>query len=533
MIRVSLQTKILTLITSLILFVTIIFTGIIAYIETQQTEKNMGQRALQVATTISFMPTIKNAFALEEPSSVIQPFAEEIRKRTGAEFVVVGNADGMRYSHPDAWKIGRHMVGGDNGRALIDGEYYTSKAVGSLGPSLRGKAPIFNEQGEIIGLVSVGFMIDDIQTVIINKIIKISGLALIVILLGVVGGIALTRNIRKDTLGLEPHEIASLFRDRHAILLSIDEGIIAMDQEGEISMMNPSAQRILGLSKDCRNKKIEDVIPNTQMYNVLKSGEKDQNVEMILRNRNVIVNRTPIIENGNVVGVVASFKDKTEVNEMLNTLTEVRSYSEDLRAQTHEFTNKLYVLSGLLQLGHYKEAIEFIQTESEVHRHQNKVLLGQIKDRTVQAILLGKIGKASEKKITFDIDPNTSLNQLPNHIDMFKVVTILGNLIDNAMEAVENQGEKRVVFFATDIGKDIVFDISDNGIGILEEKMEFLFQRGYSTKDMEERGFGLSIVKEIVDELEGQIEIHNQENGGAVFSVFLPKQMSDNLSKYA
>src|SRR5699024_10223741 len=126
------------------------------------------------------------------------------------------------------------------------------------------------------------------------------------------------------------------------------------------------------------------------------------------------VNRTPIVnEHGEVSGVVASFRDKTEINEMLNTLTEVRKYSEDLRAQTHELTNKLYVLSGLLQLGHYNEAIELIQTESKTNMVQNKVLLEQIKDRTVQAILLGKIGKASEKKVDIKLDPHSRLEKLP------------------------------------------------------------------------------------------------------------------------
>ncbi|MDC3412012.1 ATP-binding protein [Terrihalobacillus insolitus] len=532
--RISLQTKILTLIISLVLFVTIVLTGIIAYIQSQQTERNIGQRALQVATTVSFMPTIKNAFELEDPAVVIQPIAEKIREMVGAEFIVVGNAQSIRYSHPDSYKLGKRMVGGDNGKALIDGQYYTSKAVGSLGPSLRGKAPIFNDEGEIIGLVSVGFMIEDIKTIVFDKLLKISGFSLLVILLGVIGGIALTRNIRKDTLGLEPHQIASLYRDRNAILLSIKEGITAIDKNGNITMMNDAAQEILGLSEDWTDRKIEDILPNTKMYDVLKTGKKEKDTEMILRDRVVIVNRTPIIENGEVVGVVASFRDKTEIKEMLDTLSEVRRYSEDLRAQTHEYTNKLYVLSGLLQLGHYSEAIALIQTESEINQYQNRVLIGQIKDRTVQAILLGKIGKASEKKVKFEIDQNSSLSALPKRIDMSSLITILGNLLDNAIEAVEYQEEKRVVFFATDVGKDIVFDISDNGPGIKEEHAKFIFNKGFSTKkNKEDRGYGLSIVQEVVEELQGEMEVHNQKDGGAVFSIFIPKELTIKESRYA
>lgn len=177
---VSLQTKILGLIIFLIVLVTIFLTGIIAFLESEETTENIGQRALHVATTVSLMPSVKNAFELDEPEKVIQPIAEGIRKKVGAEFIVVGNAKGIRYSHPDEWKLGKHMVCGDNTRALVYGEYYTSQAVGSLGPSLRGKAPIINEQGKIIGLVSVGFLVEDIKTIVVKKLVKISSISLMV-----------------------------------------------------------------------------------------------------------------------------------------------------------------------------------------------------------------------------------------------------------------------------------------------------------------------------------------------------------------
>jgi two-component system, CitB family, sensor histidine kinase CitS len=521
--RVSLQTKILTLVVSLILFLTFLLTAINAYIESEQTEENMGQRALQVAITISYMPTIIEAFNLQDPSVVVQPTVENIRKSVGAEFIVIGNRNSVRYSHPDPDKIGKTMVGGDNDPALVDGQYYISKAVGSLGPSLRGKAPIFNEQGEIIGIVSVGFMMDDVRTVILNRIVKIAGAAVVILLIGILGSILLARSIRKDTLGLEPQQIASLYRERSAILQSIKEGIISIDHTGRISMMNYSGMKMLGLTEDCLNQKIEEILPNTKMYNVLLSGKTQRDDEMELFNRIFIVNRTPIIENGEVVGVVATFRDKTEIQEMLNTLSEVRRYSEDLRAQTHEYTNKLYVLSGLLQLGHYTDAVELIQLESNLHKHQTRVLLEHINDRTVQAILLGKMGKASEKKVTLQVDPVSSIKSIPKHIDMTKLITILGNLLDNAIEAISESEKKKVTFFATDEGHDIIFEVADSGIGIDESTLHEIFQRGFSTKGDKDRGYGLAIVQEVVEELEGTIEVHNEKNGGAVFTVFIPK----------
>src|SRR5699024_9618908 len=278
-----------------------------------------------------------------------------------------------------------------------------------------------------------------------------------------VGGILLARDIRKDTFELEPHQIASLYQDRNAILSSVKEGIIAIDKKGNINMINESAKQLLGLRFDKEPKKIEEVVPNTKMYEVLRSGQPVKNDEMMINNRSVIVNRIPIkSKDGAITGVVSSFRDKTEMNEMLETLSEIRSYSEDLRAQTHEYTNKLYVLSGLLQLEHYEEAIDLIQQESEINIQQNKVLIERIQDKTVQAILLGKISKCSEKKIDFTIDGDSYLHTLPEHIDAVKLIAILGNIIDNAMEAVEDCEEKKIRFFATDIGNDIVFEIADS-----------------------------------------------------------------------
>ncbi|MEN2768578.1 sensor histidine kinase [Ornithinibacillus xuwenensis] len=524
MTKISLKTKILVLIVGLIILITISLTAIFAFYESKDIEKQIGDQALNAATTISVMPTVIRAFETENPSSILQPIAEDIREFIGAEFIVIGNAESIRYAHPDVEKIGYKMVGGDNDKALIDGEFYTSRAIGSLGPSLRGKAPIFNTNGDIIGIVSVGYMVDDIQSIIFDKLIKISGSAIIVIILGIFGGVMLARNIRKDTFGLEPYQIAALYHDRNAILSSIKEGIIAIDPQGRITMMNEPARKMLGLENTSENQRIEEVFPNTKMYDVLKSGKPMKDDEMKLHNRMVIVNRTFIRnEADEIVGVVASFRDKTEINEMITTLSEVRKYSEDLRAQTHEYTNKLYVLSGLLQLGHYKEAIELIQIESKSASTQNKILLEQIKDRTVQAILLGKIGKASEKKIDFQIDPNSYLEELPKHIDIAKLITIIGNLIDNAIESVEASEVKEVIFFGTDLGEDIVFEIADTGDGILDEDIKNIFELGYSTKSGSERGYGLAIVKDTIADLEGQIEVHNQPSGGAVFSVFIPK----------
>ncbi|MHA4200946.1 ATP-binding protein [Bacillus cereus] len=523
--KVSLQTKIVSLIITLILFVVLLLAGIFVYIQSVDTKHQVEQLALQTAKSLSFMPAIKEAFQNNEHKSTIQSIAEQVREQAGADYVIVEDRYGVMYSHSNSELIGTKSNNPYNYEALTFGGYYTLEGNGTSGPALMAKAPIIVHNGDydqVVGVVTVEFLIKGIESNILSRTKEIILFSLGVLLAGIVGGILLARSIRKDTLGLEPNEIAALYRERSAILLSIKEGIIAIDQNGFITMMNTSAEEMLHVNDDYMQQHISKVLPNFNMERVL---ETDQ--EIAFQDKVFILNMTPILENNSTVGVVCSFRDKTELQNLVNTISEVRKYSEDLRAQTHEFTNKLFVLSGLLQLGQYKEAIEFIQQESNIHQSQNHILFHQIHDAKVQAILLGKIGTASEKKIDFHIEGDSALHPLPDHIKVSHLITILGNIIDNAFDAVSEREEKSVSFFVTDIGHDIVFEVIDSGIGIPTEKITTIFQKGFSTKG-NNRGYGLANVKEMVDVLEGIIEIQNEKNGGAIFTIYLPKTLRES-----
>jgi two-component system, CitB family, sensor histidine kinase CitS len=523
--KITLQTKIFGLVLLLGLLLILLLTIFFGYRESKQIEENRGRMALEISKTVSFIPTIIAAFQTSDPSKTIQPIAEKIRKETGAEFVVIGNKDGTRYSHPLRSLIGKKMKGGDNERAIIEGEYYVSKAKGSLGPSIRGKSPIFNKKGEVIGIVSVGFLLEDVHQQIMNNVTKVLLVSLFAFLISLFGSILLGRNIRKDTMGLEPYEIAALYKEKNAVLHGVKEGILAIDKEGYITMMNQPAKRLLDIKGSVRHLKVDGLFPSDYLYEVLKSGHPQVDKEMVWKDKTVIVNCTPLFDDSEVSGVVASFRDKTEIEQMLNTLSEVNRYSEDLRAQTHEYTNKLYVLLGLLQLEEYEQAIEMIQSETQILQFQNSIVFNHIEDTKVQAILLGKLGKASEKKINFEIVPDSYLNELPAHFKISNLIVILGNLIDNAFEAVAGLESPNVKFFATDIGSDIIFEIADNGMGISEGKIPLLFARGFTSKNgAERRGFGLSNAEDAVVEMNGIIEVQSTPESGTVFTVYLPKE---------
>lgn len=536
--KLSLQTKILLLVLSLNLFLIFILTSYFSYMEGKQIKEDKGRLALELSKSISFMPTIIDAFESENPSRTIQPLAEKIRKETGAEFIVVGNREGIRYSHPLVSKLGEKMVGGDNDRAFLYGEYYISEAKGSLGLSMRGKSPIFNQAGDIIGVVSVGFLVEEVEKQIFNNLFKQLSISLLALIISVIASYTLARSIRKDTLGLEPYEIANLYKEKNAVFDSVQEGILSIDKNGNITSVNQRAKSLLGIKGTVSILKADEFFPSKYVYEVLRSGNPQIDKEVTWKNKTIIVSCTPLFDDKGVSGAVASFRDKTEIEEMVNTLSEMKIYSEDLRAQTHEYTNKLYVLYGLLQLGEYKEAIDMIQGETSVLKFQNRIVFDQIMDPKVQGILLGKIGKASEKKVKFEINPESYLDKLPNHIKLSQLTMILGNIIDNALESVIEAEEPAVELFATDIGEDIIFEINDNGKGIPEKEISIIFDRGFTTKTGGiPRGYGLSNVDRAVKELGGIIEVQSGHEN-TVFTVYLPKEQfggenSETESRYS
>ncbi|KOF08695.1 ATPase [Planococcus glaciei] len=524
--KIPLQTKILGLISALVFFIVILLAGIFAYLESIDTRAQVEQLALQTAKTIALMPELREGIEQKDIDSRFRPIAEQVKDQVNAADIVIENREEIIYSHVDSTLISQKSMDPANYQALIFGGSNNFEVARKQGSVLTGKVPVIADYGEytqIIGTVSVEFLERDIYQSITER-IKMIGLAsLAVVLLGIIGGVLLAKSIRNDTLGLEPHEIASLYRERNAILLSVKEGIIAIDGKGFITLINHSAKSMLNLdSENLLGQPIKHFLHHIKIDDVLRTEKAVTNAEVPINEKTFIFNIIPIIENGTVAGAVSSFRDKTELKSLMNTITEVREYSDGLRAQTHEYANKLFLLSGLLQLDRHQEALEFIQKESVIHQQQNQVLFNQIHDTNVQAVLLGKISKASEKKILLEIDAESYIDPFPVHIEAADIAIIIGNLLDNAFDAVEHQLEKKVAFSITGVGSEIIIEVTDNGKGISSEALTSLFTLGYSSKG-DKRGYGLFNVKRIVESLGGTVEVNNMREGRTIFTVYLPK----------
>lgn len=515
----------------LIIFLITIVTGISFYYTLSDAIKEeVGLKALHIAKTTASRPDIVEGFYHENPTEVLQPIAEKIRLETEAEYVVIGDKDGIRYAHPVEDRIGKEMVGGDNEGALVHGLSYISESTGTLGPAIRGKVPVYGYDGEIIGVVSVGYLKKNIINLLfLDYIDNIIIIVVFGIIIGVICSFLLSKRIKKDLLNYEPIEIAELLKQRNALIESVREGIIMVNQEGVITVANSAAYKTLSISENdpLIGKGIRAVIPNTNMFEVLKYGEKHLDKPTEIAGKQTIVNRIPIWNGDKVVGAVASFRLQSEIDSLVMELSQVKKYTEALRAQTHEYNNFLYTISGLVQLGNYDEALSLIHSERAEQGSLIHFISQRIRDSFINGILIGFFNRAKELKVRFIIDEDSQLDDLPKDIQKHLLVSILGNLLTNAFEAVEHLDEKnRIVrVLVVDQGRDLVIEVEDSGKGLDEELKGALFEKRISTKakNSEQHGYGLVKVSENVKELGGEIFIEHGDLGGALFLIVINK----------
>ncbi|MPY23255.1 sensor histidine kinase [Shewanella psychropiezotolerans] len=491
-------------------------------------EEQIGKRALALSKSLVHHPIIIQGL-INKDSASVQAFAEIIRHNTEARFIVVGDIDGIRYSHPNVSKLGKKMVGGDNTQALIYGESYISKAKGSLGISVRGKSPIYSPQGDIIGLVSVGFLEEDIDKVVDKFKRNLNFFFGLILLAGVGVTIYISKRYRDDIFGLEPEEIARTYTERKAVLASILEAIIVINEAGVITSVNPVALKLIGdVDKDkIVGSAIDDLLSLSPMLSADNAEVSWRDIEVDINGQLMILTKTPLLINGENKGAVLSFRLKDDIVVLSRKLSQVQQFSTMLQVQTHEYSNKLNTIGGLIQIGSVDEALELITSESSGYQEMIEFLITTIKDPVMAGFFLGKYNQARECNIEFIIESDSSLNDIPVHIPREKLVTILGNIIDNAFDAsLKNSAKIHMVnLHMTDIGNDLIFEVVDSGGGIGSDLKANIFALGETTKAEMGHGIGMYLVKNALAQLGGSISISNAKGGGTIMTVYIPKQL--------
>jgi two-component system, CitB family, sensor kinase len=486
----------------------------------KQLDRQSGRQSLAIARTVAQIPEIRHAVVQPRPSPVVQAIAERIRERTGASFVVVANDKGIRYSHPDREKIGQPLST-DPSEVLL-GREYVGVQTGSLGTSVRGKVPIRDASGRVIGLVSVGLLERRVSAQLRADLPVILIPALIGLALGALGSLLLARRIKRQTFGLEPPEMATLLEQREAVLHGIREGTVATDWAGRVTLVNDEAERLLSIDDSALGRPLSEILRPGHTRDVL-TGAVDASDEMVLVDDRVLVaNRMPVTVRGRSVGAVITLRDRTELEKLLRELHDVRSLADALRAQEHEFSHRLHVVAGLIELGRNDEALRYVNHSSLVHQGLVASVVESIGEPTVAALLLGKAAIASERGIELRLTDDTLLpedSQAPREL-----VTVIGNLIDNALDSVASAGGGWIAVTIRDEDEGVLVRVHDSGPGVDPRLVEEIFRDGFTTKAATgtgRRGLGLALVSQTVHRRPGgYVNVTNE--GGALFTAFVP-----------
>ncbi|KUM51903.1 sensor histidine kinase [Rheinheimera sp. EpRS3] len=526
----KLETRLILWVTGLCLLQLLVFGSIVYALLAENLHQQTGERALTLANAVASRPDVQRALLQQRADASLLNTVEQLRQHTGADFIVIGDTAQLRLVHPDSSKIGLPMVGDDSLRAL-SGERYISEAIGSLGLSIRGKVPVLSDSGAIIGLVSVGYLEQSIKPLLYSHGLQLLLLGLLLVALSIFSSIWISRRVRHAIFGLQPDEIGRLFAEQEAILNTVRSGIIAVDPDGRIRKLNQRACEILELAPARHNGKLslDEVLPDHSAYLLADQHLPIRGFELFAAGKRIVMGRSVLQVQGQTDGVLLSMRPVDELEYLSQQLAKLQEFAELLRVQTHDYANKLNTLGALIQMGAYDKAIELIGQESQGFQAQIHNLLEHISEPLIAGLLLGKHHKAREMNIRFEVSSDSQL-ALIERKDMPELVSILGNLIDNALEAAQHAVRFRapaVRVTLDDVGTNLIFDVEDSGFGLAAD-LDTIFTPQYSSKNDARHGIGMYLVKTHLDACHGTLEVGKSDLGGARLSVFIPKHGRQN-----
>ncbi|MEU8998065.1 sensor histidine kinase [Streptomyces caniferus] len=485
------------------------------------------RRALAIAQTTAAEPRLDDALESSRPTrhGPVQNEAERIRAATGAEYVVIMDKRGVRWSHTDPDEIGRHVS--TDPSVALSGQEVMQIDEGTLGRSARGKVPLRDEDGKVVGAVSVGIAYASVQERLLTTVPQLLAYAGGALAVGALAAYLVARRLQRRTHDLAFSDISALLVEREAMLHGIREGFLALDKNGRIRLMNDEAQRLLDLRADDTGRPLDAALPPGRTTDVLVGRVSGADLLAVSGHRVLVANRMPTDDGGAVV----TLRDRTELERLGRELDGTRGLIDALRAQDHEHANRLHTLLGLLELGLHEGAVEFVTQAVGVHRATAEQVTERIHDPLLAALLVGKATVATERGASLSISPHT---HLPDRlVDPHSLVTILGNLVDNALDATSGERDAQLEVEVRAEGDTAIVRVSDNGPGVPEERRAEIFTEGWTTKDPPphgQRGIGLALVRRLAERYGGSAEVSERAGGGAVFAVTVPDALSEELS---
>ena len=494
---------------------------------TRATRDDVKDTALGIARTLADSPEVKRGLMQAPQADIIQPLAQAVTKRNDLLFTVVTDMRGIRYSHPNEALLGLHFIGDDLTPAL-EGKENISVNRGALAEALRVFTPVYDAQQEQIGVVVVGISLKKVEEQITRGRLNALWTVLFSILMSSLAIWGLVRVLKRILFGLEPYEISALFEQRQAMLQSLREGVLAVDIHGRVTMINHAAREILLLPSGKQTENASEPLL-ASLREVSKTGVARQDQEISCNGRLLLCNMVPVKSQHRVIGAISTFRDKTEISQLMQRIDGMVNYVDALRAHTHEFMNKLHVILGLLNIKRYDKLEEYILQTAHNYQTDIGTIQSKVKSPVIAGFLLGKIHRAKEAGITLTLADECQIPDTANEEQVAVLVTVLGNLIENALDAMEGQPEGEITLLLHYQNGWLSCEVSDDGPGIDPVQLEAIFTKGFSTKG-ENRGVGLFLARQQIQNLGGDITVESEPGVFTQFFVHIPWDSERNIA---
>ncbi|SDT51081.1 sensor histidine kinase [Actinoplanes derwentensis] len=465
-----------------------------------------------VAESIAHSPSVVEALQTANPTTRLQPYAESTRKATGTDFIVVMAPDRTRYTHPTVELIGQPFVG--TVEDALRGGTVIEEYRGSLGDSVRTVVPVRDTGDRIIGLVSVGIRSEAIDRELIAQIPAFAAATGLALLLAAFGSWLLSRRLRRQTHGIGPAEMTRMFEYYDAVLHAVREGLVVVDRDGRVTLINDEGRRLLGVTDD------EPTGLPAEVAGLIAEVRPTVDEPVLIGDRVLVASRRETRFDGRVLGTVLTLRDHTELRALTGELDSVRGLTEALHAQAHEAANRLHTVLTMVELGRTDEAIQLATAELALAQELTDQVVGAVGEPALAALLLGKSAQAGERGVELTVDGDSRLTT--SLLSGRDLITVVGNLIDNALEAVaETPLPRKVDVLVREQDGEVLVQVTDNGPGLTPDQAAVAFQRGWTTKGAG-HGIGLSLVRQVAERYGGGYHIRTGPEGGAVITVRLP-----------
>ena len=524
--RRQLSTRILASVVAILLASTLVGFVLVTLRQRAVLEHDYQQRALAIARTFATMPSIREALVGRSPTDrrLIQSLAEQVRHGTGATYIVVIDRNGFRYSHPNPALIGKRIL---EPVIALDGRDHTGVDHGNLGISANAKVPVRAPGGNrapILGEVSAGILEGKVSDQLLHELPSLLWYFACALAIGVVASVTLARRLKRSTFGLELDEIAALVQEREAMLHGIREGMITLDRDGQVTLINDEARRLIPLDGDPVGRPIDEAVSHRRLCDLLTGTLAGPDTVVVTDDHILMVNRMPVSRDGRDLGAVITLRDRTELEGLLRELDSVDALTDALRAQQHEFSNRMHTIAGLIELGDRDAAVRYALDVSGQTAGRAEAIRERVEAPEIAALLMAKTTVAAERGVQLKLSEDSGLTAAD--IDATTMVSIVGNLIDNAIDAAAAAREPAIVTvrFST-CEEHVTIQVSDTGSGVPNELSRRIFTDGFTTNSPDgrrHRGIGLALVHRLVSRAGGTITVNC--TGATTFTVLLPTQ---------